>query len=216
MDENGGATFVREIVLKSNFILRIHQSAVGDVGCVVWDAALVLIKFLEMDEFFNENGTHTMENRTVLELGAGTGAVGLAASVFGAEVTLTDLDDHVALMNKNIVANRSVCKGPVKAACLRWGQNVELAFPKPSYILCADCVYYDQSLEPLVKTINDLSNAETIVLFCYEERIDKNELHIHFTKLIGKNFNIERIPRERMHPQFCSPDLHILKLTRRS
>ena len=60
--------------------LRIKQLYVGDVGCVVWDAALVLARFLENSRHFGKN---FWREKTALELGSGTGVVGLAACVLG-------------------------------------------------------------------------------------------------------------------------------------
>ena len=69
-------TFVREIQFL-DATLSINQAYIGDVGCVVWDAALVLAKYLEKARGNDLNG------RKVLELGAGTGIVGLCCSVAG-------------------------------------------------------------------------------------------------------------------------------------
>ena len=60
--------------------IRIKQLYVGDVGCVVWDAALVLARFLENSHHFQRE---YWTGRRVLELGAGTGVVGLAACALG-------------------------------------------------------------------------------------------------------------------------------------
>ncbi len=75
------SSFVREVHCSGGAaLLRIKQLYVGDVGCVVWDAALVLAKFLE-------NGTHFEPNywqgKRVVDIGSGTGVVGLAAGVLG-------------------------------------------------------------------------------------------------------------------------------------
>ena len=60
--------------------IRIKQLYVGDVGCVVWDAALVLARFLENTRHFDRD---FWVGKRVVELGSGTGAVGLAACVLG-------------------------------------------------------------------------------------------------------------------------------------
>ena len=65
----------------NNQVLIIKQCSSGDVGCVVWDAALVLLKFMESDFFKSKH--ETLEQKHVIELGSGTGAVGLAASLLG-------------------------------------------------------------------------------------------------------------------------------------
>ena len=72
--------FIREIERNDGSALKINQSAVGDVGCVVWDAALVLSKYLETSDF--DNG-EKWRDKSVLELGAGTGVVGLMAASYG-------------------------------------------------------------------------------------------------------------------------------------
>lgn len=73
-------TFVREIEKNNEDIIKIHQLEIGDVGCVVWDAALVLSKYFETADF--NHGT-LLEGKKVIELGAGTGVVGIMAATFG-------------------------------------------------------------------------------------------------------------------------------------
>ena len=75
-------TFCREFEKNSGDTLTIHQLQVGDVGCVVWDAALVLSKYLETQDF---DCGKMLKDKQVLELGAGTGIVGLAAASLGSE-----------------------------------------------------------------------------------------------------------------------------------
>ena len=67
---------VRLLELIGQVPLRVPQLDVGEEAVVVWDAALVLAHFL-----LKHN--HYVLNKTVLELGAGTGAVGLAAAALG-------------------------------------------------------------------------------------------------------------------------------------
>ena len=57
--------------------LSINQAYIGDVGCVIWDAALVLAKYLEKARGNDWNG------RKVPEFGAGTGIVGVCCSLAG-------------------------------------------------------------------------------------------------------------------------------------
>ena len=72
-------TFEREIECQ-NGILRIKQAEVGDESCVVWDAALVLAKYLQSQHYCSKE---RLENRRIIELGAGTGVVGLIAASCG-------------------------------------------------------------------------------------------------------------------------------------
>lgn len=211
-------TFVREIETGpwNSVTLQIHQLMIGDEGCVVWDAALVLLKYLEMTDLWFQ-GNHLLEGANVLELGSGTGAVGLTAAAFGASVVLTDLEELLPLLELNVEKNKKSLKGSVKVSCLKWGQDVS-EFMKPSVILVADCVYYEQSLAPLVKTLVDLSTKDTTVLFSFEERTDGNkpDLQRQFFKIVQENFSVLEVPLDRLHPDFRSPDIRVVRLQRRN
>ena len=77
-----GSLFVRDFDTKNGTTLKFTQSEVGDVGCVVWDAALVLSSYLE-----TEHCTRLLSNdfkcRKVVELGAGTGICGIQSAFLG-------------------------------------------------------------------------------------------------------------------------------------
>lgn len=60
--------------------LTLCQKEVGNVSCVVWDAALVLAKYLEVRCGKTQNW---LRGQSVIELGAGLGCVGLTAACFG-------------------------------------------------------------------------------------------------------------------------------------
>lgn len=78
MDSN---EYFRNFELESiNVILKFYQREYGDVNCVVWDAALVLAKYLEI---LYEQNNETFQSKRVIELGSGLGCVGLAAACFG-------------------------------------------------------------------------------------------------------------------------------------
>ena len=73
--------FPRLIELDAGPALRLDQQEVGDVGGVVWDAALVLARYLEARE---EAGKPSrLKGSRVVELGSGTGAVGIVAAALG-------------------------------------------------------------------------------------------------------------------------------------
>ncbi|KAJ8288800.1 hypothetical protein COCON_G00014590 [Conger conger] len=212
-DEN---YFVREIEKNDGCCLQMKQCSTGDVGCVVWDAAIVLSKYLETRQFYEpQNGVNKWANKSVLELGAGTGVVGLMAATLGAYVTVTDLEDLQHLLQINIRDNRSlVTSGSIAAKVLKWGEDVTEFSPRPDYILMADCIYYEQSLGPLVKTLRDLAGPETCVICCYEQRTMGNnpEVENTFFQLLLQHFRSEEIPQEKQDPEFSSPDIHILHL----
>jgi predicted nicotinamide N-methyase len=77
------STFVRSLTVTLSdgtpTTVSVAQRHTGEEGVVVWDAALVLAHFLvrHQDRFRLGEGVH------VLELGAGTGIVGVVAAALG-------------------------------------------------------------------------------------------------------------------------------------
>lgn len=91
--------FVREIEKNDGSVLKVKQCYLGDVGCVVWDAAIVLAKYLETQQFHDPpSGVNSWADRRVVELGAGTGAVGLMAATLGWDEWLM-LRRHIRLIS---------------------------------------------------------------------------------------------------------------------
>lgn len=79
-----GNYFVRELEKNDGCVLKVYQCLKGDVGHVVWDAAIVLSKYLETQGFLNSSaGVSSWASTNVLELGSGTGIVGLVAATLG-------------------------------------------------------------------------------------------------------------------------------------
>ncbi|ESP03382.1 hypothetical protein LOTGIDRAFT_237692 [Lottia gigantea] len=208
-------TFIREYDKNDGNVLKIHQSEIGDVGCVVWDAALVLSKYLEKQ---NDEKKLDLSRKTVIELGAGTGVVSLVAGSLGAKVTITDLPEFLPLISLNIQENKALLTGEIKAETLIWGQ-VSDVMKKTEWdlILLADCIYYEESLEPLVRTMVELCGPRTTILCCYEQRDtgNKPELEKQFFELVRKNFEVSKIPLEDQDNEMSSADIHILLFTQR-
>lgn len=194
--------------------VRIGQEYSGDEGVVVWDAALVLAKYIERHQHrLKLNGAQ------VVELGAGTGVVGITAAVLGAKVIITDLQRVVPLMKKNIETNKEFITGSIEAQTLVWGDQTQLKSileTPPTLLLVSDCVYYESSLAPLVSTLSTLASSARILL-SYEVRDTehKRRVHAEFSRLITEAFYVEEIPTAECHPEFASDDIRILSLRRR-
>lgn len=63
--------------------LKLYQQNVGDVSCVVWDAALVLANYLDTLCNNDRLGCNWLVGKKVLELGSGVGCVGMTAACLG-------------------------------------------------------------------------------------------------------------------------------------
>ncbi|KAM9777935.1 protein N-lysine methyltransferase METTL21D [Neosynchiropus ocellatus] len=212
--------FIREIEKNDGAVLKLKQCYLGDVGCVVWDAAIVLAKYLECKQFKDpSSGLDLWSGRRVLELGAGTGAVGLMAASLGAQTTVTDLEELQSLLALNIQENRDlIATGSITAKVLRWGEDVSDFLPAPDYILMADCIYYEQSTVPLVETLKRLSGPQTCIICCYEQRTEgvNPRVQQRFFELLRQDFSCEKIPLSKQDPEFRSADIHILHIRRKA
>merc|ERR1711973_517173 len=195
--------FIRELDYSCGEV-NIYQATIGDVGHVVWDAALALSKFLDTP-YFRKN--FPLPNKLVVELGAGTGLVGLIGAKLGATVYATDLEELVPLIQKNIDENSgSGMKGSMRAVALKWGESgKQLMLDKmPDIVLIADCVYYDESLHPLIETLRSLCGSETSVYISYEDRDTEMKIKLmkNFFEITRKYFVIEEVPLEVQDPQY--------------
>ena len=80
-------------------VLKINQGGVG-ISSAVWDCGSLLAHCIEENV---ENLKTIITGGKCLELGSGTGLVGLMASVVGAErVVLTDRAENIDLLTRNI------------------------------------------------------------------------------------------------------------------
>ncbi|CAG9837341.1 unnamed protein product [Diabrotica balteata] len=208
-------TFIRELDLdlQKETVLKLHQKIEGDVSCVVWDAAIILAKYLE--KLYQSNHDF-FKKLKIIELGAGVGCVGLTAACLGGTVTLTDLPEAVPLLKLNVETNKSCWEqvhGYADVSTLVWGEEVELKW-FPDLILLADCIYYKESIDPLFKTLKELVGSHTEILLCQEIRdtAKQRECWELFIKTAKEAFSIHIIPIEEQHSEFSCPDIVILKL----
>jgi hypothetical protein len=92
---------------------RLHST-----GSDLWDSSLVMAHAIR-------NWIPDMTGWHVLELGSGTGAVGLYCSkALGAHVVLTDLNDNLALLDRNRAENGLELDVDIHIAALDWTADV--------------------------------------------------------------------------------------------
>ena len=119
-------------------ILEKHMHRVSGFGSIIWDCALVFASYLEW------LGKKSFAGKTVLELGSGTGVLGMwfhlydrhdeevtklsltgvCAASLGARVTATDLPEMIPLLERNASLNEEIYKrkgGSLEAMVLPWG-----------------------------------------------------------------------------------------------
>ncbi|SNX84683.1 uncharacterized protein MEPE_03392 [Melanopsichium pennsylvanicum] len=139
-------------------------------------------------------------NKTIIELGSGTGLVGYlvhALCLENCKIWVTDQSAMLPLMRQNLSLNFSPSSSSqacsisssnstsddiikkdgstsfVRVAELDWSQPIPLEFTRfglPDVLLLADCVYLESAFQNLIDTMVGLSCSRTEILFCYQKR----------------------------------------------
>ncbi|CAK9227169.1 unnamed protein product [Sphagnum jensenii] len=152
----------------------------------------------------------------VLELGAGTGMVGVLAARLGAHVTLTDLAHVLPNLEQNVELNKLTVEaggGSLSVHLLQWGvkEDVTALGQEPfDLILASDVVYYDTLFEPLVKTLKWLVGASPVVLLAHLRRWKKDK---HFFRMASKFFHLE-VVHQHPPPENYRTGVVVYRLTR--
>eukprot|EP00635_Sarcinochrysidales_sp_CCMP3193_P006076 CAMPEP_0118908232 /NCGR_PEP_ID=MMETSP1166-20130328/11336_1 /TAXON_ID=1104430 /ORGANISM="Chrysoreinhardia sp, Strain CCMP3193" /LENGTH=233 /DNA_ID=CAMNT_0006847619 /DNA_START=77 /DNA_END=779 /DNA_ORIENTATION=+ len=153
---DGGVRSFRLAIAEKEVAVALEYRANG-TSSSVWDAGVVLAKFLEREP---------PAGLDVVELGCGTGFVGLCAETLGARrVTLTDLPSCLALAKRNCPR--------CHVMPLPWGTTENL--PRADLVLCADCLLPGglHLFEPLRDTVVAFlrQHPKCVALVAFEERM---------------------------------------------
>jgi predicted nicotinamide N-methyase len=174
-----------------SFELSIHEPALtgDDLGLKTWAASYLLAKRLHSLQLVPPGQP---KKSRVLELGSGTGLVGLAMAGLGADVVMTDLPSIYANLARNAEANAAVLEqagGSVRTGVLDWTNPRSCTlFPKGVFdtssdrevlrekfplILAADSLYSPDHPRMLVESIatwlSEDVGARVIVEFPYRD-----------------------------------------------
>lgn len=133
----------------------------------VWDAGLILAHYLAAGR--GGGWSSKLAGLRAIDLGAGTGLVGLTAAACGADVVLTDLSECLDILRVNADANAATIAalggGRVEVMPLRWGDREEMQRCREvggggrgfDVVLCGDCMYHTgDAPEQLVDTVCEL------------------------------------------------------------
>lgn len=155
--------------------------------------------------------TDYLRGKNVLELGAGTGLVGLVAGQLpGTKLWITDQDTILPIMQKNVSINK--LSANVFVAKLDWGVPVPTTIPKPDVILAADCVYFEPAFPLLVQTLDDLASVDTDILFCYKKRRKADK---RFFSLLKKKFRWEEVMDDPNREIYMKEAITLMRLFKR-
>ncbi|GJJ07389.1 hypothetical protein Clacol_001591 [Clathrus columnatus] len=154
-----------------SFRINLNVNASPGCGGIAWPAGSVLANYLTTKK--------SLLGLNVIELGSGTGFVGIVAGLMQAKnVWITDQKQLLDLMQSNV--NLNGLNDNVKVEELDWAHSLPSSIPAtPDLVLAADCVYYEPAFPLLINTLSALTTSKkTEVLFCYKKR----RRHAHATR----------------------------------
>ncbi|EJD01274.1 uncharacterized protein FOMMEDRAFT_110963 [Fomitiporia mediterranea MF3/22] len=192
-------------------VLRVSLRVDASPGCggIAWPAGEVLSRYIA------RRPRSSLLGKNVIELGSGTGLVGLVAASSGASrVWITDQAPMLDIMRENVTLNG--LGDTTHVVEYNWG------FPKPDalpsradLILAADCVYFEPAFPLLVATLCDLvpvCGSCTEVLFCYKKRRKADK---RFFTLLKKHFEWKQVDDDPDFSIYSRDAISLLSLTRK-
>ncbi|XP_019412018.1 PREDICTED: protein-lysine methyltransferase METTL21B [Crocodylus porosus] len=171
--------------------LRIaqHHGGLLGVAAPVWEAALALCQYFEKQQL-------DFRGKQVIELGAGTGIVGILATLLGGDVTLTDLPLALEQLQENVARNvPAEHMARVRIRALSWGLDHE-QFPSGyDVILGADIIYLRDTYPLLLRTLQHLSGPGSTIYLASKMRQEHGTTDF-FETLLPRHFACELVQRD--------------------
>jgi len=153
-----------------------------------------------------------LQGNNILELGSGTGLVGLVAGMLGAHVWITDQAPLLAIMSRNVEMNNLSHR--VFVTELNWGEPLPSDLPRFDIVLAADCVYFEPAFPLLVQTLDELAaRGDPEILFCYKKRRKADK---RFFTMLKKKFNWTEVDDDPDKEKYNRDAISLLRLTQRA
>ncbi|KAJ3225349.1 hypothetical protein HDU78_010684 [Chytriomyces hyalinus] len=210
--------------------IKIAEDTSGGCGGKTWEAATVLSNHLVHRWHENHN---FLQGLNVVELGAGTGVVGILAAMLmndsgdanatsanpipanatpvnPGKVFITDML-FLDLMQTNVDLNLSESEREcAKVIELKWGEPspAEVLSEPVHIILASDCVYLEAAFEPLLETLVELSTegvTEILIVSKKRRKADKR-----FFDKLKKKFDVVEVKDDPDYPVYSRQSLTIL------
>ncbi len=166
----------------------------------LWEAAMVLADLMLTNP-------PTKEGQTLLELGAGLGAPGLAAALAGYRVTLTDYEPHI-LDFQRVSAAATGLKG-VECRMLDWLKPPDL--PRFDTLIGAEILFREEFFAPLLNIFRSLLADQGVIYLAHDAR---RQSLPKFLRLAEKEYEIATNAR-KMRSDDKELTIIVNRLTRR-
>ncbi|XP_038672437.1 EEF1A lysine methyltransferase 3-like isoform X2 [Scyliorhinus canicula] len=164
-------------------------------------------KAVALMKYFEEQNASFL-GKKVIEMGSGTGALGILTVLLGGDVTITDKSELLEQMEWNVSVNiPSCCRSRIRVRALSWGYDQTLFPSDYDYILCADIMYSYESVPLILKTLLHLSNENTIIYFASTMSICQTMIITGY-QYLSRHFNTKLVYQNKVK------DVHVYMMTK--
>lgn len=181
----------KPLFLSSPNAVRDAQDAVdGDTGNAVWDAAVLLVKYME-------SNPSIVANENTVELGCGLGLCGIAAAMLGAKhVSLTDMDYILPTVQHNIKTNS--LSHLARGVCLDWTrpEQSSIDWRNVDLVISSDTLWLAHLIAPLVSTLKLASCLNPNVSIIISNQRRSEATWDKFCEFIQPDFILTKLVRD--------------------
>jgi predicted nicotinamide N-methyase len=197
----------------SGVILPVKQELSSGLGAVVWQCGVALSQLIDLHPAL-------VRGKAVLELGSGTGLVGIVAAVSGAASTiLTDLPELQTLLADNCALCATACEqgdlpNRVVIADFTWGtERPQPLRGKCDVVIVSDALYDERIFPLFLHAIKEVLGQDTVLLMSYKKRLASREIAF-FTEL-AEVLQMRVAPKEALDPELQEAGVYLIRATRR-
>ena len=204
IDFKGDATCIRRYVVpqcNSDVVAIVENVSLisnASTGMRSWQACLCLVEYLAANK-------HLVSGKTVVELGAGVGLLGLMmARMASRRVIMTDCDECVLQRIQDNVSINGMASEVVSVCELDWEMSYGVPIEENiDLVVCADVVYNPLLIGPLAKTIRMLLHGNAVCLVASTVRnSDTQDLFKEQLRCLDLDYEPVSIEAIRKRPWF--------------
>ncbi|OQR97059.1 hypothetical protein ACHHYP_12716 [Achlya hypogyna] len=180
------------------------------IGGSLWTSGRLMVDYFSR----HEPARRQLAGARVLELGSGTGLVGLAVALMGpAHVALTDLASHVAALEANVARNadRIPAETTITVSALDWNAPPPTPDAPLDWIVGTDIAYSPAFYAPLLATLQRLAGPNTRILV----GLGRHDTDRRFFQLLhDAGFSYYKVDESLMSQEFHGKDFGLFEIRR--
>eukprot|EP00164_Ancoracysta_twista_P009102 GFYU01013374.1.p1 GENE.GFYU01013374.1~~GFYU01013374.1.p1 ORF type:complete len:303 (-),score=67.69 GFYU01013374.1:149-949(-) len=218
-----------EYKLENGKVVTIAQNN-QCTGTILWTATIQMAKYME--HHHHPNGANSLADKNVMELGCGTGFLGIVTAAQGAQCVLTDLPDVIGLTKENVSNNSNVITTPPGDTIIlpyTWGETDVNTFKQQlsderkskglgevgefDLVIACEVIYTKELVQPLLDTLLAVTGPSTRVLYAADTR-GREGVKLFFEKA-KEFFTIEDVPHSECHPKYHTSLVIMVEMRRK-